>query len=239
MLARLALVLLLTGAVLGCVEYEYEHEFWLRTDGSGTVSVTGRPALVAAFKGLGRIDDAEGTVTREGAQRFFEEAGLRVNRVTLTRRGGRPYLFVSAEFDDVNRLAASGAFPDLEIALRREGRRLRLEGAWRPPKDAPVVPPAHREGLLAVRFHLPSKVFFHENAVEGVERGNILSWRCSVAEVAGRPLAFGAVMDDRSILFSTVLLFAAAIAVAGSLLAGAFYLVARRGRKALQREARG
>jgi hypothetical protein len=90
-----------------------------------------------------------------------------------------------------------------------------------------------------VRFHLPSKVFFHENAASGVERGNIVSWRREVAQADARPLAFGAVMDDRSILFSTVLLFATAIALAGALLAGAFYLVARRGRKALQREAHG
>jgi hypothetical protein len=44
-------------------------------------------------------------------------------------------------------------------------------------------------------------------------------------------------MDDRSILFSTVVLFGSAIAAAAMLLAGAFYLVARRGRKALAREA--
>ena len=234
MLSRLAAVLFLAASLRGCLVYEYEHEFWLRTDGSGSVFVTGTPALWVAFKGLGRVDDPEGTATREAARLFFEKAGLRVNRVTITRRRGQRYLFVSADFEDVNKLSASGAFPDLDIALRREGQRLRLAGTWRAPTDRAHVPAALREGMLAVRFHLPSKVYLHENAAEGVERGNIVSWRQDVARALdGQPLAFGAMMDDRSILFSTVVLFGSAIALAALILAAAFYLVARKGRKDL------
>jgi hypothetical protein len=237
MLPRIAAALVLAASSPGCLVYEYEHEFWLRTDGSGSVYITGRPALFVAFKGLGRAEDPEGTATRETARRFFEKAGLRVNRTAVTRRRGQRYLFVSADFADVNRLNASGAFPDLEIALQREGRRLRLTGVWRPPEGA-AAPPLPREGLLAVRFHLPSKVYLHENAADGVERGNILSWREDVAgALEGRSIPFGAVIDDRSILFSTVLLFAAAIGLAALILVSVFYVVARRGRKALEREA--
>ena len=225
-------MLFLIAPLHGCLVYEYEHEFWLRTDGSGSVFVTGRPALWVAFKGLGRGEDPEGTATREAARAFFEKAGLRVNRVTLTRRRGQRYLFVSADFDDVNKLAASGAFPDLDIALRREGRRLRLTGAWRPPEGSPPVPTGHREGLLAVRFHLPSKVYLHDNAADGVERGNIVSWRQSVDQAqSARPVAFGAVMDDRSILLSTVILFGSAIGLALLILISIFAVVTHRGRK--------
>ncbi|HEY7412531.1 MAG TPA: hypothetical protein VII13_17445, partial [Vicinamibacteria bacterium] len=75
-------------------------------------------------------------------------------------------------------------------------------------------------------------VYEHKNAVEGVERGNIVAWRQDVAEaVRGAPLSFGAVMDSRSILLSTVSVFAAAIALGLSLVAGAIYLVARKGRR--------
>ena len=35
MLPRLAAVLLLAAGLRGCLTYEYEHEFWLRVDGSG------------------------------------------------------------------------------------------------------------------------------------------------------------------------------------------------------------
>jgi hypothetical protein len=235
MLSRLAAVLFLAASLRGCLVYEYEHEFWIRTDGSGSVFVTGTPMLWVAFKGLGRADDPEGTATREAARLFFEKAGLRVNRVTITRRHGQRYLFVSADFDDVNTLSASGAFPDLDIALRHEGQRLRLAGRWRAPPGGAPLPGAPREGLLAVRFHLPGKIYFHENAAEGVERGNIVSWRQEVARALdGQAVAFGAVMDDRSILSSTVMLFGSAIALAALILAAAFFLVARKGRREMR-----
>jgi hypothetical protein len=232
MLHRLAAALLLAAFLSGCLKYEYEHEFWLRVDGSGAVNVTGRPALWTAFKGLGNPRDPDTTATRDAVRALFERSGLQVKRVTLTRREGRPYLFVSAEFADVNRLNGTPAFPDLRIGLRREQDRLVLEGTWARPKDAPDVGARDRDGLMAVRFHLPSKVFGHKNAAEGVERGNILGWRQDVAQgLDGRGLDFGAEMDERSILLSTVLLFASAIAIALLLLGGGLWALVRRGRK--------
>ncbi len=232
--SRLAAALLLAVGLNGCLKYEYEHEFWLRVDGSGAVNVTGRPALWTAFKGLGNPRDPESTATREAARALFERSGLQVKRVTVTRREGRPYLFVSAQFEDVNRLNGTPAFPDLRIGLRREQDRLLLEGSWARAKHAPDVGARDRDGLMAVRFHLPSKVFGHKNAADGVERGNILGWRQEVAQgLDGRGLDFGAEMDERSILLSTVVLFASAIATAVLLLAGALWAVVRRGRKQL------
>jgi len=152
MLPRLAVVLLAATTLRGCLTYEYEHEFWLRVDGSGTVNVTGRPALWTAFKGLGRPEDPDGTATKQAVQELFERSGLRVKRVTLTRRRGQPYLFISADFDDVKRLSYSPAFPDLRVALWREGGRLRLEGSWQRPLEAPDIGARDHEGLMAVRF---------------------------------------------------------------------------------------
>ena len=232
MLHRLAAALLLALGLPGCLKYEYEHEIWLRVDGSGAVKVTGRPALWTAFKGLGNPRDPDTTATRDAVRALFERSGLQVKRVTVTRREGRPYLFVSAEFADVNRLNGTPAFPDLRIGLRREQDRLVLEGTWARPKDAPDVGARDRDGLMAVRFHLPSKVFGHKNAAEGVERGNILGWRQEVAQgLDGRGLDFGAEMDERSILLSTVVLFASAIAIALLLLGGGLWAVVRRGRR--------
>jgi hypothetical protein len=233
MTSRLAAALLLAFGLRGCVAYEYEHEFWLRVDGTGTVNVTGRPSLWTAFKRLGRPDDPDGTATRETARELFERSGLRVRSVTLTRREGRPYLFVSADFADVNRLGGTPAFPDLELKLERADDRLRLAGAWRSPTPGAGAA-ADREGLMAVRFHLPSKVYAHHNAFAGVERGNIVGWRQDTAAgLDGAPLEFGAEMDRRSILHSTVGLFAAAIGLAIAILAGALYVVFRRGKKRL------
>jgi len=231
---RLALVVFLATGARGCLTYEYEHEFWLRVDGSGTVNLTGRPALWTAFKGLGDPKNPDATVTRDAARALFERSGVRVRRVTLTRRGGHPYLFVSADFQDMNALSRTPAFPDLAVTMKRAGDRLVLEGAWSRPAEAPDIGARDREGLMAVRFHLPSKVYHHRKAADGVERGNIVGWRQTVAEgLAGGKLALGAEMDERSILLSTVLVFGTAIAAAIAILFSIFWAVVRRGRRDL------
>ena len=227
MLPRLAALVLLLAGLRSCVAYEYEHEFWLEVDGSGTVFVTGRPDLWTAFKGFegaGAEDDA----LKAAARQLFERSGLRVRKVTVTRRDGRPYLFVAAEFTDVNRLGGTPAFPDLQMRLSPDGERLRLQGAWAPAGPAR----AEADGLLAVRFHLPSKIFWHQNAAGGVERGNIVGWRQDVAlGLQGRPLPFAVLMDQRSILLSTVSIFVAAIVGGLALIGGAIYWVMRTGRR--------
>jgi hypothetical protein len=89
---------------------------------------------------------------------------------------------------------------------------------------------------MAVRFHLPSKVYGHRRAADGVERGNILGWRQDVAAALdGGRLEFGADMDERSILSSTVMLFAGAVVLAVVLLAAALWAAVRQGRKDLER----
>jgi hypothetical protein len=230
-MSRLVAALLLALSLRGCVAYEFEHEFWIRVDGSGSVNVTARPELWAAMKGL-RVA-ADEAAALQAVRGVFESSGLRVRRVTLTHRAGRPYLFVAADFPDVNRLAGTPAFPDLAVSLRPEGENLRLDGRWTRPPGLPDVPVDSRDGLMAVRFHLPSKVYSHRNAFAGVERGNIVGWRQTVAEgLSGRPLEAGAVIDRRSILRSTVGLFAIAIAVAVTIMATVLWWVIRKGRKA-------
>lgn len=220
--------MLLALSLQGCVSYEYEHEFWLAVDGSGSVTVTAPPSLWLAFKGVGRADDPG--ATKDAARALFESSGLKVRRASVTRRDGRFYVSVRADFDDVNRLSASPAFRDLAIELRPQGDRLILAGSWRKPAGTPAS--AERAGAMAVRFHLPSKVYTHQNAALGVERGNIVSWRQEVARaLAGGVLAFGATLDRRSILGSTVRLFVFAIALALLLMGGALMLVVRWGRR--------
>jgi hypothetical protein len=229
MAARLALALLLLAGLGSCVRYEYEHEFWLEVDGSGRVDLTGRPDLWAAFKGL-PVDGGEDALARR-AREVFERSGLRVRKVDVTHRRGRAYLFVRAAFDDVNRLGGTPAFPDLRIALRPEEGQLRLQGSWHLPAPAAAVTAAD-DGLLAVRFHLPSKIYHHDNAADGVERGNIVGWREDVAAARrGRELAFGALMDRRSIFYSTVGLFAGAVLLALALLGAMVWVVRRKGQQ--------
>jgi hypothetical protein len=231
-MSRAVLALLLAASLRGCVAYEYEHEFWLKVDGSGSVNVTARPELWAAMKGLAGAQSPDPDAARQAVRALFEASGLRVRRVTLTHRQGRPYLFVAGDFADANRLAGTPAFPDLALTFRREGEDLKVEGRWARPTGLPDPLPSARDGLMAVRFHLPSKVYSHRNAFAGVERGNIVGWRQTVTEgLAGRPLEVGATMDRRSILLSTVGLFAAAIVVALALMASVLFWVIRAGRR--------
>jgi hypothetical protein len=233
MLRPLALALVLVAGLRGCIVYEYEHEFWLDTDGSGTVYVTGRPELWETFKGLQGLVDAPPQEQKEMARRLFESAGLEVNRVTVTHRGGRPYLFISADFSDLSALAGNRAFPDLLVSQRAEGDSLRLSGTWRRPAGA-FRSVSNSEGLMAIRFHLPSKVYEHQNASDGIERGNILGWRQPLsAALSGSPLEFGARSDRRSILLSTVGLFGGAIVLALATLSLVFVWVVRKGRREL------
>jgi hypothetical protein len=236
MVRRLALALVLAAALRGCVTYEYEHEIWLRVDGSGSVNVTGQPALWRAFKGLPVDESTDADTLRKEARDLFERSGLTVRRITVTKKHGRRYLFVSADFKDVNRISYTPAFPDLRVGLRREGGRLMLDGSWQRPLEAVEAKDASRDGLMAVRFHLPSKIYAHRRAFEGVERGNIVGWRQGTAPaLEGGRLEFGADMDERSILFSTVMLFVGAVVLAVVLLALGLWAVVRRGRRDLAR----
>lgn len=233
MVPRLAAALLLVVTFRGCVRYEYEHEIWLKVDGSGSLRVTGRPALWAAFKGL-RLDDQDPAAIKKAARALFERSGLEVTKVVLVRRRGHRYLSVTADFDDVNRISYTPAFPDLRLGIRHDAGRLELDGSWQRPLDAAAGGDDARDGLMAVRLHLPSKVYSHRRAVEGLERGNILTWRQeTAAALDGGRIEFGAELDERSILFSTVMLFAGAVVLAVLLLALALWVLVRRGRRDL------
>jgi hypothetical protein len=234
---RIATALLLAASIRGCVTYEYEHELWLRVDGSGSVRVTGRPELWTVFKGLGPREES---TFAESACAVFQASGLRVRRSAVTRRKGRNYLLVEADFDDVNRIGGTPAFPDLRISLTRRGDRLLLDGHWTRPPRAPEGDAVETDGTMAVRFHLPSRIYDHENAAAGVERGNIVAWRQDVAAaLEGASIDFGAALDPRSILWSTVGLFAAAIVGALAILGASLALVVRRGRRARARSVPG
>ena len=227
---RFLSILVLAAALQGCVTYEFEHEFWLNTDGSGSFVVTAPPWVWNAVKNVGEAADREASVNEGAVAALFQDPAIVNPRVRKVTRDGRPYITVAAAFNDINALVRTKAFPDLQLALQREGERLRLSGAWRRP---PVAGPARGDtaGLMAVRFHLPSEIFEHRNAFEGVERGNILSWRQELrAGIEGAPVEFGATMGAKSVLSFTLGLFGLAIFTGLGAIALVLHYFARRGR---------
>ena len=212
--------------------YEFEHEFWLRTDGSGSFVVTAPPWVWNAVKNVGEEKNLDATVNEQSVAALFQTASISNLRVRKVTRDGRPYITAAADFADVNALAGSPAFPDLEIALRPEGEKLRLAGVWRRPATSGRAQ-GDDAGLMAVRFHLPSEIFEHRNAFQGVERGNIVSWRQDLHRgLTGSPIDFGATMGSTSVLSATLGLFGLAILTGLAIMGAALYFFARRGRTA-------
>jgi hypothetical protein len=212
------------------VAYEFEHEFWLRTDGSGSFVITAPPWVWNAVKNVGDPANLDATVNERTVAALFEAAPISNTRVRKVTRDGQAFITVAADFSDLNALAGSRAFPDLEIALRRQGERLRLAGVWRRPATGGAAQ-GNDSGLMAVRFHLPSEIFDHRNAFEGVERGNILSWRQELrGGLSGSPIEFGATMGTTSVLSATLGLFVLAILTGLALMGAVLYSFVRRGR---------
>jgi hypothetical protein len=63
--------------------------------------------------------------------------------------------------------------------------------------------------------HLPSRIRYHNAGADNLKRGNILVWEQSLADrQAGKPLDIEARIEQTSILYSTLMLFAVSGALA-------------------------
>ncbi len=219
------------------MNYEFEHEFWIRTDGSGSLRVTAPAWVWNAVKNVGEARNLDGTVNEESVGALFREPAFQKPRVTTSTRAGNRYLTVSAGFSDINSLVGTRAFPDLAIALRREGARIRLFGVWRRPQFAGTAQ-GDDSGLMAVRFHIPSEILEQRNASLGVEAGNVLSWRQNLSGgMAGSPIDFGVTMGTSRIL--SAMLGPAGPFILGGVATGvaalSLFLFFRRGRRGWRR----
>ena len=104
-----------------------------------TVNVTGRPALWTAFKSLPLDPHGRpGRRSGEAARELFERSGLEVQaRHAHDHAGGQRYLFVSADFADVNRISCIAGVPGPANRRAPRGRSAcSLDGSWQRPLDA-------------------------------------------------------------------------------------------------------
>ena len=227
-MGRALLAVLALGAS-GCTAYEYEEEVFLEADGSGRLRVSGSKEILEAVH---RLDRADVSAMRSR----FEGEGIEISSIREAERDRRGFLHVEARFDDWNRLCLSPIFQRRRCRLEIGDDELALESSLPPPgREVPGIPP---DAILALRFHLPGTVRYH-NAPERIERGNILSWEISAGDYfRGEPLVAEARFDRQTILRRTIWVLLAAASAVLATVALSIHLMVRRGRRELETEAR-
>jgi hypothetical protein len=221
-------------------QYEYEEDVTLAVDGSARVIVNASLAALHVLRGLDVGPDDTRRVDRARVRAAFESPVTRVTRVSRPwTRGGRRFVQIRLEVDDIRRLPEAAPFSWSKYVLAQTGEEYTYQQIIGRPAE---VPPGSLDRigwtgreLVAFRLHLPSRILFHNvrdvdrNVPGEVERGNILRWEQRLADrLKGVPLEMTARMDRQSILYRTIWLFGLAFAAAVATLAGAIWWAIRR-----------
>lgn len=227
MKARALSLLLL--AASGCATYEYEEEVFLEVDGSGEIRMSGSTAAIEALHGL---DEA----SVERAKALFEGEGVDLLSALETERERRKFVHVQARFSGWEKLCGIPAFRDRGCRFARGGEDLALELSL-PSPGAAAPGGLDPQALLALRYHLPSTIRYH-NSPADIERGNILAWKRTFREhFAGRPLDVEVRFDRRSVLAATVSVMGIALGLVLTSIATALFVMVRKGRRQLRADA--
>jgi hypothetical protein len=216
-------------------QYEYEEEMYLSLDGSATIYVNSSMAALNALRGTSFDARESARVDREGVSRYFTTPTTRVSRVTTSRRRGRQYVHVRLETDDVTALGSAAPFVWSSYSLNRRAETVTY-------KQAVAGGPALRKAetsaewagdeLVAFRVHIPSVVEYHNAGADNLQRGNIVVYEQSLKDrLLGQPLEIEVQMQSRSILYSTLILFASMFAVVAVLFGLVIWRVVRAGQK--------
>ena len=217
-------------ALPGCTSYEYEEEVFLDVDGSGRLRVSGSSEILEVLHDL-----SEGGNTSSMASRF-EGPGFELDSVRETERDGRRFIHVQGRFTDWNELCAHPAFAERECGLDvTDDDELELTLTLPKPKgSAPEGAPP--DATLALRFHFPSAVHYH-NAHGDIERGNIIGWERTVSEhFDADALVVEARFERRSVLATTAIILGTAVAFVLFSAALALFMIVRKGRRQLALE---
>ncbi len=239
--ARRALAALLLAACAaacgGCStsffrQYEYDEDIYLSLDGTATVYVNGSLAAIEALRGFDLNLSPTARFDRDRVAAAYAGPGVRVVRVTSSRRAGRRFAHIRLEVADIRKLHDVPAFSWATIRFDRMGSLYR----YREDRGAAVNRRVGDVGwngseLVAFRLHLPSKIAYHNAGKNNLRRGNILLWEQPLsARLAGDPLEMEARMEQTSILYRTLWLFAGSMLAAFAVLGGIIWWVAKRGK---------
>jgi hypothetical protein len=233
-LALTAVVLLSAVACRGVMprHYEYEEEMYLDLDGSATLFVNSSVPALVALRGLALDPHPTARLDRAAVRAAYRSPVTRVTRVNSSRRGGRRYVHVRLDVDDVRRLPEVPPFAWSSYALERGEDVVTFKQRVGAPSGRPVSNVGWTGGgLVAFRLHLPSKIQYHNAPSRRVERGNIVVFEQSLNDrLQGHPVSIEVRLDTQSILYRTLWLFGVMILLVASMFAAVIWWIVRKGR---------
>jgi hypothetical protein len=213
--------------------YEYDEDIYLSVDGSATIYLNASVPALVNLRGLDLDTRPTANLDRAKVRSLFTTAATRVTRVSRWRRFGRQFVQIRMAVDDITKLGSVAPFSWATYQIeRRDGlvvyRQRLAESAGHPVGDVGWK----GNELIAVRVHLPSRIRYHNAGAGNLRRGNILVWEQSLADrQAGKPLEIEARIEQTSILFSTLILFAVSGLLALLVMAAIIWWVVRKGRR--------
>ena len=216
-------------------QYEYEEEIYLSLDGRATVYVNTSIAALNALRGTTFDASPAARVDTTAVRAYYSSPATRVIRVSQSRRNNRRFVHVRLDVDDVTALGGVAPFAWSRYQFKRDGdlfKYLQTVGA----AAAADVGNVGWNGseIVAFRLHLPARIRFHTAPSRRVERGNLLEWEQSLADrMKGVPIRMEARMDQESILYTTLTLFAVMAVLVVLVFAVIIWMVVRKGRRKL------
>jgi len=214
-------------------QYEYDEQFDIALDGAATAYINASVPALVALHGIELDTSPTARLDRPALRQFFSGNGVRVTRISTSRRHGRRFVHLRFDVADVRRLNESHAFSWARVTLTHRGNQY-VYTHQVGPSAAKEVGDVGWDGteIVAFRLHLPARIRHHNAPSRRVERGNLLEWEQSLADrIKGVPIRMEARMDEQSILYTTVTLFAVMAVLVVVVFAVIIWMVVRRGRR--------
>ena len=213
-------------------QFEYDEDVYLALDGTATIYVNGSLPAFVALRGADFDLNPAARFDKDRVAAFFASPGVRVVRVTSSRRQGRRFAHVRLEVDDIRKLPQMRAFSWATVRFDRNGTLYRFREDLGASANTAVRDVGWRgTELVAFRLHLPSKIAYHNAGPDNLLRGNILAWEQTLPErLAGQPLEMEARMEPTTILYHTLWLFLGSMSAAFAVLALIIWWVVKKGK---------
>lgn len=215
--------------------YEYDEDIYLSVDGSATIYLNASVPALVNLRGFDLDTSPTANLDRAKVRRLFTTEATRVTRVSRWRRFGRQFVQVRMAVDDITKLGSAAPFSWATYQVeQRDGLVAYRQHLGEAAGKAVGEVGWKGSELIAVRVHLPSRIRYHNAGAGNLRRGNILVWEQSLTDrQAGKPLDIEARIEQTSILYSTLLLFAASGLLALLALAAIIWWVVRRGKRSV------